>query len=58
MSRHFPDQTHFVPAAEADVRRAATVMLLRDTPDGPEVFMMKRTSRIDFEACTSFRAER
>ena len=48
MSRHFPDQTHFVPAAEADVRRAATVMLLRDTPVGPEVFMMKRTSRIDF----------
>ena len=48
MSRHFPDQTSFVPAAEADVRRAATVMLLRDTPAGPAVFMMKRTSRIDF----------
>lgn len=48
MSKHFPDQTRFVPAAEADVRLAATVMLLRDTPRGPEVFMMKRTSRIDF----------
>lgn len=48
MSRHFPDQTRFVPAAEAEVRPAATVMLLRDTPGGPEVFMMKRTSRIDF----------
>lgn len=48
MSKHFPDQTRFVPAAEADLRPAATVMLLRDAPRGPEVFMMKRTSRIDF----------
>ncbi|MEE4297853.1 MAG: hypothetical protein V2J24_00300 [Pseudomonadales bacterium] len=48
MSKHFPDQTRFVPAAEADLRLAATVMLLRDAPRGPEVFMMKRTSRIDF----------
>ena len=48
MSRHFPDQTRFVPAAEAEVRPAATVMLLREAPTGFEVFMMKRTSRIDF----------
>lgn len=48
MSRHFPDQQGFVPADQAQVRTAATVMLLRDSPAGPEVFMMKRASRIDF----------
>jgi len=48
MSRHFPDQTGFVPASEARIRQAATVMLLREGPQGPEVFMMKRTSRVDF----------
>ncbi|HSG88582.1 MAG TPA: hypothetical protein VLA56_05175 [Pseudomonadales bacterium] len=48
MSRHFPDQTGFVAAADAQMRPAATVMLLRESPLGPEVFMMKRTSRIDF----------
>ena len=48
MSRHFPDQTGFVPAAEALMRPAATVMLLRESSRGPEVFMMKRTSRVDF----------
>jgi 8-oxo-dGTP pyrophosphatase MutT (NUDIX family) len=47
-STHFPGQTGFVPAAEAQIRHAATVMLLRESPRGPEVFMMKRTSRIDF----------
>lgn len=48
MSRLFHDQTGFVPAAEARMRPAATVMLLREGPRGPEVFMMKRTSRVDF----------
>lgn len=44
----FPGQTGFVPAAEAQMRLAATIVLLRDTADGYEVFMMKRASRMDF----------
>lgn len=44
----FPDQTGFVPADQARVRLAATIVLLRDGDRGPEVFMMKRTSRVDF----------
>jgi 8-oxo-dGTP pyrophosphatase MutT (NUDIX family) len=48
MTRHFPDQTGFVPAAEAQVRQAATLVLLRDGVAGPELFMMKRASRLDF----------
>lgn len=44
----FPDQTGFVPAADAQMRLAATVVLLRDSERGYEVFMMKRASRMDF----------
>ena len=39
------------PTASGDdvpVRPAATVMLLRDTTDGPEVFMLRRTTRAVF----------
>ena len=36
-------ETDFVPAASIPVRPAATVMLLRDRPDGLEVFMLQRT---------------
>ncbi|MEE4359975.1 MAG: NUDIX domain-containing protein [Pseudomonadales bacterium] len=48
MTTHFPDQTGFVPAAEAQMRQAATIVLLRDSRQGPEVFMMERASRLDF----------
>lgn len=44
----FPGQTGFVPAAEAHMRLAATIILLRDGASGPEVFMMQRASRTDF----------
>ena len=37
-----------MPAAEAEKRFAATVMLLRDGPTGLEVFMMERTATVDF----------
>ena len=45
---YFPGQKGFVPAAEAEKRFAATVMLLRDGPTGLEVFMMERTATVDF----------
>jgi len=32
------------------IRNAATVMLVRDTDDGPEVFMLRRTGRASFAA--------
>ena len=32
----------------ATLRQAATVLMLRDTPAGPEVFMVRRNRRIDF----------
>jgi 8-oxo-dGTP pyrophosphatase MutT (NUDIX family) len=35
--------TDLVPAAAVPVRPAATVMLVRDAPAGPEVFMLQRT---------------
>lgn len=44
----FPGQTGFVQAADAHMRLAATIILLRDEGDGLEVFMMKRASRTDF----------
>lgn len=48
MKSYFPGQTGFVPAAEAEKRFAATVMLLRDGPTGLEVFMMERAATVDF----------
>lgn len=45
---YFPGQTGFVAAADAHMRLAATVVLLRDGREGLEVFMMQRASRMDF----------
>ncbi|MFW6093085.1 MAG: NUDIX hydrolase [Pseudomonadota bacterium] len=36
------------PLERGNVRLAATIVLLRDSPSGPEVFMMKRPGRGDF----------
>lgn len=45
---YFPGQTGFVAAADAHMRLAATVVLLRDGREGLEVFMMQRAKRSDF----------
>jgi 8-oxo-dGTP pyrophosphatase MutT (NUDIX family) len=36
------------PLVRQNIRLAATVLLLQDTPDGPEVFMLKRPGGVDF----------
>lgn len=36
------------PLSRENIRLAATVLLLRDTPGGPEVFMMQRPGGVDF----------
>lgn len=36
------------PLRRKNIRLAATVLLLQDTPEGPEVFMMKRPTGVDF----------
>ncbi len=38
----------FTPADQAQVRQAATLVLVRDADDGMEVFMMRRPDNIDF----------
>jgi 8-oxo-dGTP pyrophosphatase MutT (NUDIX family) len=39
-----------VPAPAAPPRDAATVLVLRDAPDGPEVYLVKRSRAVDFMA--------
>ncbi len=51
---YFPGQTGFVAAADAHMRRAATIILLRDGADGVEVFMMERAQRMDFGGLNVF----
>ncbi|MFV2089067.1 MAG: NUDIX domain-containing protein [Pseudomonadales bacterium] len=36
------------PLTRQNIRLAATVLLLRESPDGPEVFMMQRPGGVDF----------
>ena len=36
------------PLVRDNIRLAATVMLVRDTPDGMEVYMVQRPGRGDF----------
>ncbi len=43
-----PNTQLYVPRPVADVRQAATVLLLRDTPEGPEVLMTRRSSTASF----------
>ena len=43
-----PDFNTYTPASAANMRLAATILLVRDAPAGVEVFMQQRATAADF----------